>query len=118
MVFSVIHSKNSLDFYKQSMEYGVRSTEYFHINPVEVYMGVQNVKIRHKVPLYLIFSKTVSSLFVVKSINNFLRGKEKNEDGKYPCVFFLGTKGKILRTPYSVLRTPFFKMRGKSGISN
>jgi hypothetical protein len=118
MFFSVIHSKNSLDFEKVSTEYCVLSTEYFHTRPVEVYMGVKNVKIRYKVPLFLIFSKTVSSLFVVKSINNFLRGKEKNEDGKYPCVFFLGTNGKILSTQYSVLSTPFFKMRGKSGISN
>lgn len=93
--------------------YSVRCTPYASLeNPRKIYVKVKNLKIRLIVPINLIFSKTVSSLFALKNINNYLRIRQ-TETGKFDpwCLFFSGILGEE-STEYGVRSTEYAIFRG------
>lgn len=65
-----------LIFFKVGSRYGVVGSRYGPLFAEKVYQVIQNLKIRIKVPLILIFSKTVRSVFVINYLNNFLRVRQ------------------------------------------
>lgn len=107
MFISVNCASGSGVFSKLSNEYCTLSNEYTGPELEKVYTTVEKVKISIKVPLILIFSKTVSSLFLINVLNNYLRIWQTEIGKKFSNILFFGVWSRLLSTQYSVLSTHF-----------
>lgn len=77
-----------------------------YANHEKVYTLLQKTKNSLEVPSNLIFTKTVSSLFVFKNINNYLRKKEVDFAVLRPLLsFFSGSGRNTLHTTHYTLHT-------------
>lgn len=76
--------------------------------PDKVYMTVKKTKNNLEVPSNLIFTKTVSSLFVFKNINNYLR-KLALKKSFFDCFFSFSLENvrSIRHTTYDIRHTIF-----------
>ena len=72
----------------------------------KVYTPIKKIKISSEVPSYLIFSKTVSSLFDFKNINSYLKWRGVKFCVFYPVFHFFSKNGKnTLHTTHYTLHT-------------
>lgn len=102
-----------LIFFKVGSRYGVVGSRYGPLFAEKVYQVIQNLKIRIKVPLILIFSKTVRSVFVINYLNNFLRVRQTENRKKNSEVRRIGKGVSIPTTDYRLPTTDFENLRSE-----
>ena len=105
---------NSGFFFRVGSRQSVVGSRYRPSFCERVYILAQNLKIRFIVPINMIFSKTVSSLFLINILNNLLRIRQTERREKSPQYRLFGKRVSIPTTDYRLLNTDFENLRGES----
>lgn len=113
MIINVNYVSNPDVFFKVGSRYGIIGSRYRPSFVKKVYQVAQNLKIRFIVPINLIFSKTVSSLFLINSLNNFVRFWQTEIVKKNPVVRPIRILVSIPTTDYRLPITDFENFRGE-----